>query len=81
MTELIVNRKIFSRWIIIYLMAITSVSCQSIGVNVWEREILAQTDMQFQANDLDLVTDDHFYFSKEGTSGGRSFAGGGCGCN
>lgn len=25
--------------------------------------------------------DDHIYFSREGASGGRSFGGGGCGCN
>ncbi len=27
------------------------------------------------------VIDDHIYFSKEGSSGGRGFGGGGCGCN
>ena len=56
-------------------------SCQSFGVETWQRDILAQPAMQFQARDLELTTDDHFYFSKEGTSGGRGFAGGGCGCN
>jgi hypothetical protein len=25
--------------------------------------------------------DDHSYFSKEASSGGRGFGGGGCGCN
>jgi hypothetical protein len=25
--------------------------------------------------------DDHTYFSKEASSGGRGFGGGGCGCN
>lgn len=25
--------------------------------------------------------DDHIYFSREGASGGRTFGGGGCGCN
>ena len=55
--------------------------CESFGVETWQRDILAQPAMQFQARDLGLTTDDHFYFSKEGTSGGRGFAGGGCGCN
>ena len=27
------------------------------------------------------TTDDHIYFSKEASSGGRGFGGGGCGCN
>lgn len=55
--------------------------CASLGVEPWERDILSSPDMQFDNRDLQLVTDDHFYYSKEGTSGGRGFAGGGCGCN
>ncbi len=55
--------------------------CESFGVETWERDVLAQPAMEFRARDLVLTTDDHFYFSKEGTSGGRGFAGGGCGCN
>lgn len=55
--------------------------CESLGVESWQRDILSQPDMQFQSSDLLLTTEDHFYFSKEGTSGGRGFAGGGCGCN
>jgi hypothetical protein len=30
---------------------------------------------------LDAAIDDHIYFSKEASSGGRGFGGGGCGCN
>ena len=55
--------------------------CASLGVEAWEREILARPEMTFDNDDLGLELDDHFYFSKEGTSGGRGFAGGGCGCN
>lgn len=65
----------------ILLWAVVLGACESLGVESWERDILAQPAMQFQARDLELTTDDHFYFSKEGTSGGRGFAGGGCGCN
>lgn len=50
-------------------------------VKPWEREVLARDDMQLDANALDAAFDDHIYFSKEGTSGGRGFGGGGCGCN
>ncbi len=32
-------------------------------------------------NDLEAATDDHIYFSKEASSGGRGFGSGGCGCN
>jgi hypothetical protein len=55
--------------------------CSTLGVHPWEREVLAREDMQLDSNALDAAFDDHIYFSKEGTSGGRGFGGGGCGCN
>ena len=58
-----------------------AVGCASLGVKPWERDVLAKEEMQLNAEGLDLTLDDHIYFSKEGTSGGRGFAGGGCGCN
>ena len=42
-------------------------------------DLHARADMQPDAQDAAI--DDHIYFSKEASSGGRSFAGGGCGCN
>ena len=55
--------------------------CYSLGVNVWERDILAKPEMQFDRESADRAIDDHVYFSKEASSGGRGFGGGGCGCN
>ncbi|MDG6099482.1 DUF4266 domain-containing protein [Alteromonas sp. ZYF713] len=55
--------------------------CASLGVQPWERDLLAKDEMALGAEGVDLGLDDHIYFSKEATSGGRSFAGGGCGCN
>lgn len=55
--------------------------CASLGVKPWERDLLAKDEMALGADSVDLGLDDHIYFSKEATSGGRSFAGGGCGCN
>jgi hypothetical protein len=55
--------------------------CSSIGVEVWERDILSGDDMQFDSRPIDHALDDHIYFSKEASSGGRGFGGGGCGCN
>ena len=55
--------------------------CSSMGVNPWERDILAREDMALVTDALEAATDDHIYFSKEATSGGRGFGGGGCGCN
>ena len=55
--------------------------CASLGVQPWQRDVLAREEMRLDANPLDAAIDDHLYFSKEASSGGRSFAGGGCGCN
>lgn len=55
--------------------------CASVGVEVWERDILAKPQMQMDSHAIDRSMDDHIYFSKETSSGGRGFGGGGCGCN
>jgi hypothetical protein len=55
--------------------------CSSIGVKPWQRDVLAREEMQLNSDSLDRAIDDHMYFSKEASSGGRSYAGGGCGCN
>jgi hypothetical protein len=55
--------------------------CSSIGVRPWQRDVLAREEMRLDSDPLDAAIDDHLYFSKEASSGGRSFAGGGCGCN
>jgi hypothetical protein len=49
------------------------------GIEPWERDLHARADMKADAHDSAI--DDHIYFSKEASSGGRGFAGGGCGCN
>ena len=51
------------------------------GVRPWQRGVLARESMRLDADLLTLAFDDHVYFSKEASSGGRSFGGGGCGCN
>jgi hypothetical protein len=55
--------------------------CASMGVQVWERDILSRPEMQLDLPVLGRALDDHIYFSKEASSGGRGFGGGGCGCN
>lgn len=59
----------------------TLAGCSSLGVKPWERDLLAQKAMQLDNAPLDSAIDDHIYFSKEASSGGRGFGGGGCGCN
>ena len=62
------------------VLAICS-GCSSMGVEPWERDILAKDEMQLTTDAAEAATDDHIYFSKEASSGGRGFGGGGCGCN
>ncbi len=51
------------------------------GVQPWERDLLSKPEMQLISDPIEASLDDHIYFSKEASSGGRGFAGGGCGCN
>jgi hypothetical protein len=51
------------------------------AVEPWQRDVLARPEMSLDAHPLDAAIDDHIYFSKEASSGGRGFGGGGCGCN
>jgi hypothetical protein len=61
--------------------ALSLAGCSSVGVKPWQREMLAREEMQLDGNPVDASIDDHIYFSREATSGGRGFGGGGCGCN
>ena len=63
------------------LVLLACAGCANLGVEPWERDILAMPEMQLDAAPLDAALDDHIYFSKEATSGGRGYGGGGCGCN
>jgi len=56
-------------------------ACSSMGVDPWQRQNLAKPEMGLDSSPLTSALDDHIYFSKEASSGGRSFGGGGCGCN
>ena len=67
--------------ILIVGAAVVASGCASLGVKPWQRDLLSRQDMQLNGNAIDDAVDDHLYFSKEASSGGRSFAGGGCGCN
>ncbi len=56
-------------------------ACGSLGVAPWQRGTLAKPVMLPESDQTIDALDDHIYFSKESTSGGRGFGGGGCGCN
>ena len=67
--------------LLVALVVFTVTGCSQMGVKPWERDILAREDMALQSDPMDAAFDDHIYFSKEASSGGQSFGGGGCGCN
>lgn len=71
----------FWAWMLIAAGFAALGGCSSLGAKPWQRGILARDDMKPGAERLDNDIDDHVYFSREASSGGRSFAGGGCGCN
>ena len=75
--------KSFSAFVFFILLLTSFVisGCATMGVHVWERDILAKPSMNLERNAIERDIDDHIYFSKEGSSGGRGFGGGGCGCN
>jgi hypothetical protein len=55
--------------------------CSNTGVKPWERDVLAQQEMNLISDPIESSLNDHIYFSKEASSGGQGFGGGGCGCN
>jgi len=62
-------------------MALLLAGCASLGPRPWEKDLMARHEMQVDPYPLQTAAEDHVYFSKEASSGGRGFAGGGCGCN
>ncbi len=68
--------------LLVLSLALTSLGgCASLGPKPWQHDLMAEPAMRVNSAPLQAAVDDHIYFSKEGSSGGRSYAGGGCGCN
>jgi hypothetical protein len=61
--------------------ALACTACTTIGPKPWQKDLMSRREMQIGAYALQTAAEDHIYFSKEASSGGRGFAGGGCGCN
>ena len=53
----------------------------AIGPKPWEKDLMARREMLVDGYSPLSAAEDHVYFSKEASSGGRGFGGGGCGCN
>lgn len=67
--------------LIIFCCCLLMSGCMQLGVQPWERNLLAKDEMQLITDSVEAGLDDHIYFSKEASSGGAAFGGGGCGCN
>ena len=67
--------------LVILAAALALGGCSSLGVEPWERAILAEPGMQIDPDVVVTALDEHIYFSKEAATGGLGTAGGGCGCN
>ncbi len=74
-------RFLSGRLCLVCLVTAVLTGCSGLGVKPWDRDLLAQPEMQIGSDGLRIAVDEHIYFSKEATSGGRGFGGGGCGCN
>ena len=73
------NKLMHSVAIALIVMSVSA--CSSMGIQPWERDLLAKDSMQLVPDYLDNFMDEHIYFSKEASSGGQGVGGGGCGCN
>jgi len=67
--------------VFLFVVVVSLSTCSSMGVQPWERDLLAKDSMQPVPNYFDNFFDEHIYFSKEASSGGQGVGGGGCGCN
>jgi len=66
-------------FILVSLAAVLLPACTH--VKPWERDVMSRPAMQPDADPMISGCDDHIYFSREASKGGRGFGGGGCGCN
>jgi hypothetical protein len=66
-------------WAFVTLGLAASAGCATVRPE--QRAILADPTMQFDAKSADQAALDHALDNREGSTGGGSVRGGGCGCN
>lgn len=70
-----------ARLSLVGLTVLGLVGCSLPKVQAWDKQDLAKPEMALDTDRLEVRYSDHIYFSREGTGGGWSIGGGGCGCN
>jgi hypothetical protein len=69
------------RAILVATLVLPAGACGTIGPDPWNKDLMATREMGPDPYPMETAAAEHIYFSKEASSGGRGFAGGGCGCN
>lgn len=55
--------------------------CVTETVQPWQRATLTDYTMRGDRDPLQTALNEHIFFSREGSAGGRGVGGSGCGCN
>ena len=63
------------------LLVVALSGCSLARPQPWEKDLLARPEMAIGGDSLGVRLRQHVYSSREGSSGGDSVGGGGCGCN
>lgn len=71
--------KQFAVKLLILMAALAAVGC--VTVRPEQRAVLADPTMQFDNDPGDVAARERVLENREGSSGGKSVKGGGCGCN
>jgi hypothetical protein len=68
-----------SRFLVLALVLVLAPACATVRPE--ERELLADPAMTYGSGGEVQVQEDHVVANREGSTGGGSTSGGGCGCN
>jgi len=72
------------RLLLIFILTISLQACAAFKieqVKPWQKGTLAEEAMQLDSDPTESFADEHIYFSREASTGGKGVGGGGCGCN
>jgi hypothetical protein len=72
---------IYCFWVSLTLCLALASGCGRHAVRASEKEFLADRVMIFDSDGQEAAADEHVLGNREGSTGGRGTAGGGCGCN